>query len=143
MKKIILSSAVLAVSLFAGNANTGCGLGTVLIENQDTIAKQVLASTTNGTYGNQTFGISSGTLGCVQPDSFVSNDVQKFVKDNMDNLALDIANGSGESITTLSKMMNVNDVASFSKKLQENFAVIFPSSDVNSASVINSIANLV
>ena len=143
MKKIILSSAFLAVTMLSANQNTGCGLGTVLFEDQSTVVTQVLAATTNGSYGNQTFGISSGTLGCVQPHSYVSNDVQKFVKDNMDNLALDIANGSGESIQTLSKMMNVEDVSSFSKKLQENFAVIFPSSDANSASVIDSIANLV
>jgi hypothetical protein len=44
--------------------STGCGLGTIIFEGQKGIAPQVLAVTTNGTSGNQTFGITSGTLGC-------------------------------------------------------------------------------
>ena len=50
----------------AQQENTGCGLGTMLFDGQQGIAPQVLAVTTNGTSGNQTFGITSGTLGCTQ-----------------------------------------------------------------------------
>ena len=58
MKKLLLSTiAVVALSSSAfANANTGCGLGSVLIKDQSTTVMQVLAATTNGTSGNQTFG---------------------------------------------------------------------------------------
>ena len=56
MKKIILGSCVLAASLFAGNnTNTGCGLGSVLIEDQSSTLMQLVATSLNGTSGNQTF----------------------------------------------------------------------------------------
>src|SRR5690606_21045070 len=51
----------------------GCGLGSKLFEGQRGVAPQVLAVTTNGTFGNQTFGISSGTLGCNQDGVVRSN----------------------------------------------------------------------
>lgn len=60
MKKILISTlATLALSssvYAAANTNTGCGLGSLIIKDQSTVVMQVLAATTNGTSGNQTFG---------------------------------------------------------------------------------------
>ncbi len=48
--------------------------------------------TFNGIFGNQTFGITSGTSECERPADFASNErIQKYVADNMDQLAADIA----------------------------------------------------
>ena len=146
MKKVLLttlltvvSTSVASTSAFA-NENTGCGLGSQLLEQQDTVITQVLAATTNGSFGNQTFGISSGTLGCTKPATFASNEKAKsFIANNMDSLALDISTGSGESIDTLAVLLKVEDKAGFKTKLQNNFTFIYSSSDVNAAHVIDSI----
>lgn len=142
MKKLILTT--LTASLISTTAfaapNTGCGLGNEVIKNQDTVLLQVLAVTTNGTIGNQTFGITSGTVGCTKPAQFVSNEKAKsFVADNMDALAMDISSGQGESIETLATLLNIENKTAFKVKLQSNFATIYSSSNVTSAQVIDSI----
>lgn len=142
MKKIIGLIAVvgLTASVYA-NENTGCGLGSLVIKNQNTVVLQVLAATTNETSGNQTFGITSGTSNCDKPSNFVSNDkLNKFVSENMDELAMDISSGQGETLTTVAKLMNVEDTKVFSSKLQANFTNIYTTENVTSANVIDSIA---
>ena len=142
MKKIIglIAAVGLTASVYA-NENTGCGLGSLIIKNQNTVVLQVLAATTNGTSGNQTFGITSGTSNCDKPSNFVSNDkLNKFVSENMDELAMDISAGQGETLTTVAKLMNVEDTKAFSSKLQANFSNIYTSEKVTSANVIDSIA---
>lgn len=145
MKKIILASMatlLLSTSAFA-NENTGCGLGNQVIQNQDSVLKQVLAVTTNGTFGNQTFGITTGTMGCSKPALLVSNEKAKaFVTNNMDVLAMDISKGQGESLDTLATLLNIKDKASFNSKLQSNFSTIYSSSEVTSSEVIDSIVTV-
>lgn len=146
MKKLVtLVAAVgLTTSLYANNTNTGCGLGSMVIKNQNSSVLQALAATTNGTSGNQTFGISSGTSNCSQPSNFVSNDkLNQFVNENMDELAMDISAGKGETLNTVAKLMNVQDTKEFSAKLQENFSEIYSSENVTSANVIDSIAKYI
>jgi len=127
---------------FAG-ANTGCGLGNQVIKNQDSVLMQLFAVTTNGTSGNQTFGITSGTSGCAKPAKFVSNDkANEFVAGNMDILALDISNGQGEALSTLATLLNISNPDTFATVLQSNFESIYSSSDVTSANVIDSIVAL-
>lgn len=142
MKKILSLVTVLGLttSIYA-NDNTGCGLGSLIIKKQDTVALQVLAATTNGTSGSQTFGITSGTSNCSKPNNYVSNDkLNRFVSENMDELALDISAGHGETLATVAKLMNVEDNAAFSSKLQANFTSIYSNENVTSATVIDSIA---
>ncbi|HEX9605003.1 MAG TPA: DUF3015 family protein, partial [Myxococcales bacterium] len=66
-------------------------------------AIQILAATTNGTFGSQTFGISSGTSNCVEAGSNRQG-TRTFIEGNREALAKDAARGSGETITTLSAM---------------------------------------
>jgi hypothetical protein len=42
----------------------GCGLGTQLWEGNKGLIPKVLGATTNGSFGNQTFGITFQTIGC-------------------------------------------------------------------------------
>ena len=145
MKKIIglVAALGLTASVYA-NENTGCGLGSLVIKNQNTVVLQVLAATTNGTSGNQTFGITSGTSNCDKPSNFVSNDkLNKFVAENMDELAMDISAGKGETLSTVAKLMNVENTPEFSAKLQANFSTIYTSENVTSATVIDSIAKYI
>ena len=152
MKKVLLISMVLFLMAsgiaFAGETreNCGCGLGTILFDDgADGLVQQVLAATTNGSFGTQTFGISSGTLECNQPSSFASNEqLNNFVADNMDNLAKDAAMGQGEYVDTLAVLMGVSSSrrAEFSQMLQENFSNIFTDGSVSHVEVIENISHL-
>ncbi len=143
MKKILSALTILGLScsLYANNTNTGCGLGSIVIKNQNSSVLQALAATTNGTSGNQTFGITSGTSNCNKPSNFVSNDkLNQFVNENMDELAMDISAGKGETLNTVAALMNVNNKEDFASKLQANFSDIYTSEKVSSAEVIDNIA---
>ena len=151
MKKIVwlvslfFISMVLTVSAFADRSNTGCGLGSVIFEGKDGLVSQVCAVTTNGTFGNQTFGISSGTSNCDRPSSFASNEkLNKFVADNMDNLAIDMAKGKGEYLDTLVILMDIPEFerADFSKKLQGNFSKIYTSESITSSEILDNIESV-
>ncbi len=145
MKKIlgtVALSALLASTLSAGgNSNTGCGLGSMIIPNQNTVLTQVAAVITNGTSGNQTFGITSGSLNCDKPAKIALNEkTERFVAENMDTIAVDVAAGEGESLDTLLSMLKVEDKSAVSAKLKANFASIYASENVTSAQVIDSIS---
>ena len=146
MKKLFMTltaATLVASSAFAGgNSNTGCGLGSMVFPVQDTVATQVLAVTTNGTSGNQTFGITSGSLNCTKPMKIVMNDqAQKFVADNMDSIAVEVAAGQGENLDTLLSLIKVDDKAAAAAKLKANFSKIYSSADVTSAQVVDNIAD--
>jgi hypothetical protein len=119
--------------------STGCGLGTIVFEGQDGVAPQVLAVTTNGTSGNQTFGITSGTLGCTQ-DGVVRSpaEVRMLLMSSLDNLAADVARGEGETLESLAGVED-QDRPRFFVALQENFARIFPDENVTADEALTSL----
>ncbi len=140
---VIIASA--SMGFAANQKNTGCGLGSLVMQGNDGLLFQILAVTTNGTFGNQTFGITSGTLNCDKPSKFASREqLNNYVADNMDNLANDIAKGQGEYLNTLAVLMEVPEGtrADFYSKLQSNFSLIYPSVEVKSADVLNNIETL-
>lgn len=152
MKKAVIA-ALVGLMAFAGTAmaqqqaqqNVGCGLGTILWgpRMNNATAQQVLAATTNGTFGNQTFGITSGTLDCKQPDRIVSNDrLMEFTAGNMDTLARDIAAGQGESLATLAELMEVpaDQRSAFYANLQGNFGNIFVNGQEDAATFLDRVA---
>jgi hypothetical protein len=153
MKKVLCA---VAAGLFLGVAgvpaamaasnNTGCGLGSLVFENPDTVLTQILAATTNGTLGSQTFGITSGTSNCDKPAAYVSNErLERFVAANMDTLAQDIAAGSGERLTALGDLLQIpaGERAGFASTLKANFAKIYPAPDVQAGAVIDAIIGVI
>jgi hypothetical protein len=149
MKKLgYVVGAVLMTIVLAGagwavdQKNTGCGLGTILFEGQNGLVSQTFAVTTNGTFGNQTFGITSGTSNCEQYKEFTYNEkVNTFVADNMDNLARDIARGQGEYLSTLAVLMDIPEAqrGDFRYRLQSHFSDIYTSDKVTHLEVVNNI----
>lgn len=144
MKKIIVSTvAALAITTtaFAGvNNQTGCGLGAVIIKDDSSAVLLALQATTNGTSGNQTFGITSGTLGC-KKTKFVMNDrAEEFVASNMDTLAKEISAGHGESVDTLAELLDVQDKEAFASALQANYNKIYTSKNVEMNEVLDNIS---
>jgi hypothetical protein len=147
MRRLTLPTA-LAVALAAPAAlaqegetanSTGCGLGTIIFEGQKGVAPQVLAVTTNGTSGNQTFGITSGTLGCTQ-DGVVRPpaEVRMLLMSSLDNLAADMARGQGETLESLASLLSVEDQdrPRFYAALQGAFVRIFPNENVTAEEVL-------
>jgi len=126
----------------AGQSNTGCGLGSIIFQGQEGLLSQTLAATFNGIWGNQTIGITFGTSNCEKATSFTANEkINRFVYDNMDNLAMDISKGSGEYLTTLAVLMDtpVEQRAALYHTLQANFSLIYPSPDVTHLDVLSNI----
>lgn len=123
---------------FASPNVGGCGWGSKLMEGNEGIAPQVLAVTTNGTSGNQTFGITSGTSGCTQDGVVRSNwKTAMFIDNNMNKLAKDMSTGEGEALESLASLLNVdnNDKAYFFGTMHDRFGEIFPASTVTSEEV--------
>jgi len=100
----------------------GCGLGTVLFEGKDGLIMHVLAATTNGTSGNQTFGMSTGTLGC-EDASEAKITATNFIQGNRVALANDVARGDGETLNTYLALAEIP--VSAKKSLQNNYGNIF------------------
>ena len=100
MKKLFAAALMIAAgsSAMAQN-NVGCGWGSAVFNGQRGVAPQVLAATTNGTSGNQTFGITFGTVGCTQDGVVRSNwKVSAYIEGNSSKLARDMSAGQGESL---------------------------------------------
>ena len=158
MKRLIVAT-VTVVSLFMlagpgfaapgdtpGNYGAaGCGLGSMVFGNEQGPV-QVLAATTNGTFGSQTFGITTGTSNCAKAAKFAGAErLNEFVVANMDNLAKDIAMGHGESLDTLAELIGISadQRASVYSRLQANFSSIFTSEKVESADVVDNIISVI
>lgn len=136
MKKLIAGAILVSSSslAFAANPYAGCGLGSaVVFPDANEWHEHVLAATTNGTSGNQTFGMTSGTLGCEGANGPLKL-AQAFIDDNMDQLALDVSKGQGETLAALAEVIGVDaqDSAAFNQALQSNFDKMF-SADATSA----------
>ncbi|WP_217539977.1 DUF3015 family protein [Vibrio metschnikovii] len=128
------------------DSDIGCGVGTMIFDGKEGKVFKVLGATTNGTSGNQTFGITFGTLGCDGTGTI--NSAQKlalFIDGNLDNLARDIARGEGETLATLSEVWGIqaSDKAAFNQLAKENFANVFQSENVTSQEVFTNLNTLV
>ena len=122
----------------------GCGLGSKLFEGQSGVGPHVLAATTNNFYGTQTFAMSSGTLGCDTSGTIVSHLALHLIDGDADRVAASIATGEGESIIALADAFGVQqaDRQMFSDTLQDNFARIYPNTEVSSGEVFEAIINV-
>ena len=150
MKRLVILSvftllfAAAGTGFAAGYGTAGCGLGSMLL-GSDPGFSQVFAATTNGTSGSQTFGISSGTSNCGK-SAFSSNErLNEFVKANLDNLAKDVAMGHGESLETITELLEVSpdQRQAVHARLKANFTQIFPSDTVQAADVIDNIISVI
>lgn len=133
MKKLVTFFAVtlICVSAFAQNGlqgtghygMAGCGLGSMAF-GENTKLNQVLAATTNGTFGTQTFGISSGTSNCTAAGvAKIEKETELFVEVNFDVLQKEISQGKGETLNSFASLMGCES-STFGKGLQSNYKKI-------------------
>ncbi len=142
MKNLYLASVLAGMALMMSAPamavdSTGCGLGSMAWRGQRGIGPQVLAVTTNTSFGTQTFGITFGTSGC-DPNGRVTGGTQKmmlaFIENNMEQFALDASVGYGETIDTLAGILNV-DSKELGAKSKSNFAFLFADENVDAVDV--------
>jgi len=142
MKKVICSAALLVASSSAyavAPGGPGCGWGNMLFEGQNGPV-HFLATTTNGTSGNKTFGMTSGTNGCSM-DGKLTYGGKSMIGSIMDRFSEDVAQGNGEALDAVAVIYNIapEDRATFAEVTHQNFKVIFPSAQVTADEVITSL----
>jgi hypothetical protein len=135
MKKLTSLSAAAAVGAMILGASAqvahadpygtaGCGLGSIAFGDKPGFI-QVIAATLNGTFGTQTFGISSGTSNCGKSAPSATA-AASFIETNREAFAKDAARGQGETISNLTTLAGCANSAAVGTLLQSEFSTIFP-----------------
>ena len=117
----------------------GCGLGYMLFKGQSGVVPQVIAVTTNGTFGSQTFGMSTGTSGCSQ-DGIVSREHETavYAQATIENLTQEMAQGGGEHLASLATLIGVpaDLQPAFFQLTQQQYATLFPSDKTDASEML-------
>ncbi|CAI2718959.1 DUF3015 family protein [Nitrospina watsonii] len=141
MKKMLLVGSILfSMVCFSGNAfaagygEAGCGLGSLVWQDgskQKDPVFQILASTTNGTFGSQTFGITTGTSNCNDSIFKVEKEREVFAAINFSTLVKEMAMGEGDNLNTLASLYGCTETnfSDFGTVTQQNFGSIITSSE--------------
>jgi Protein of unknown function (DUF3015) len=114
----------------------GCGLGSMAFGSQPG-AVQILAATTNGLFGTQTFGITSGTSNC--GPGMMAQGTKNLVEANRLALAKEAARGEGDTIGALSVINACADSHAVGAALQRDFSSIFSSEQASNDEVTRAI----
>lgn len=152
VKKVLLCSVAVLFGLQAGlamaaNPDTGpgCGLGKLAwgdYKGQKEIAPQVLMATTNGTFGSQTFGISSGTSGCTNDGKIMAEQkTTMFASLNFDALSAEMAQGQGEHLASLAALMGVpaEHQAAFFAMTQERYTSLVQAGETSPVALVKAL----
>jgi hypothetical protein len=121
----------------------GCGLGYLLLSNKDNDkVTQVLGGTTNGTFGSQTFGISSGTSGCTEDGAVkFAKAAEVYADVNFDSLRREMAVGQGEVVETFAALLGASSAnrPALVKLFQTEYAALFPTAAVSTGDMLNTL----
>ncbi len=146
MKKTMMALLLVASPTMAlADNGPGCGMGAELWKGKSGLVAHTSAGTTNGTFSSPLSGLLSGTSGCENP-GVVSNDYQQkiFVSMNLDDLAQDVAQGSGDHLSSLASLMGVasEDRDAFNSLAQDNYEKIFVSSTGDYSGVLSAFSSV-
>ncbi|MDQ8036296.1 MAG: DUF3015 domain-containing protein [Pedobacter sp.] len=145
MKKVILAAALLGSSVTAfaeAPGGPGCGWGNLLFKGQNGLPIHLLATLVNGTSGNATFGMTTGTNGCSTSGNLTYNGKSLLgMTGVLEEVAQDMAAGQGEALTALSVSMGIPTAerTHFNAVMHQNFSAIFTSKDVTAGEVADNI----
>ena len=119
--------------------DAGCGLGSLIIS-KNSKGLQLLAGTTNASFGSQTFGITSGTSNC-SSSGIVMNDkqIEYFVEVNQEDLKREMAQGRGQKLSTLAALHGCSSdaaVEAFGAKAQRSYEQIVPSASTSAVDLV-------
>jgi len=144
MKKLLLASAVMAfssASFAVAPGGPNCGWGNMLFAGQSGLPSHLVASSTNGTSGNNTFGMTLGTNGC-SADGTLTYGGKKMINVGaiMDEFSEDVARGDGEALSAVAVSLGISaeDRPVFKAAMHQHFDSLFPQSDVSADAVVAS-----
>ena len=149
MKKLLLLSLTVgllpSLALARGNhPMAGCGLGYLLLSNKDNDkVSQVLGSTTNGTFGSQTFGISSGTSGCTVDGAVkFARATEVFADVNLTSLRQEMAAGEGEYVNAFAALLGATDASrpQLVRFFRSEYQNLFPTAETSSDEMLKALA---
>lgn len=146
-KKFVAIAALALVPWVPAHADNdaGCGLGTQLMQGKSGVLFHLVATYTNGLLGNQTFGITSGTLGCNGNSTVTADaDLKKFASTNLDQLSAEMAAGEGEALAAFASLYGVeaSDRAAFYTLTKSNYTTIISGDDVTAGDVVATVRSL-
>lgn len=143
MKKIILAAVLAGASTTAmadAAGGPGCGWGNMLLEGQSGLPMHLIATIINGTSGNATFGMTTGTNGCNTSGklSYNGKSLIGMTPGMMDEIAANAAVGEGDALTALAVVLGIQpeDRGAFKTLTQQNFTTLFPSADIQSSDFV-------
>jgi hypothetical protein len=140
---LMLSFVVIAIPSRAGNYGmAGCGLGALAFPHDNDQVSQVLAATTNGTFGTQTFGITSGTSECTQDGRIRSERAQEaFAEVNFESLAQEMAKGQGEHLTAFAHLLgcSTDSLSEFGRLTQRHYTQIFSHDKLTALGLVDAV----
>ena len=136
---VFVAVAGLAAAASAGSQNdAGCGLGAQLFKENRPV-DQVLAATTNGSLGTQTFGITTGTLGCSSGGLIkASKEREVFTATNFRALEQELAAGSGQYEASLAALSGCK-AEQFSAFAKARYEKLLPSEKTTPAELLKNI----
>lgn len=140
MKKLIACAVLMGASTLAF-AQPGCGVGAMVWKGQSGVVPHVLGATTNQ-MAFQTVSMTLGVAGCSTNENVRS--MALLMDARGAEIASEISRGSGENLEAMAVALDIDkeDRARFNTILQDNFAVIYPSSDTTSDEAVDAIVAL-
>lgn len=120
-----------------------CGWGNMLFDGSSGLGPHLGATLVNGTSGNATFGMTSGTNGC-SVDGTLTYGGKSLLAEVMDEFSEDVARGHGDALDAVALSWGVaqEDRAAFAQMTHDNFAVLFPHENVTAGEVADSLNEL-
>jgi len=140
---VVVLAALPSLGFAAAPGGPDCGWGNMLFKGNSGLGSHLGASLTNGTTGNATFGMSSGTNGCAVDGTLTYGGVSLLAQ-VMDEFSEDVAQGEGDALDAIALTLGieVQDRADFARLTHDNFATLFPSENVTAQEVMTSIHQL-
>jgi len=144
MKKTLVTGTFALIAsahvVAAAPGGPNCGWGNMLFEGQSGMPAHLSATIVDGTSGNATFGMTSGTNGCSTDGTLTYGGKPLFGFGNMlDEFSQDVALGQGEALSAVAITMGIpaEQRPEFYSLLNRNFDQIFTSPDVSAEQVHN------
>jgi hypothetical protein len=143
MASLLLFPASIFAAGVGGYGAAGCGLGSMVM-GSDSGFSQVFAATTNGTFGSQTFGITSGTSNCGDHGLVkLERERELFAQENYTTLVKEMAQGKGENLSTLASLYQcpASTHQEFGAMVQENFSHLVANDQTTSSELLSQLEN--
>ncbi len=146
MRKLALCGTLLGAILLAASAAqaqyamAGCGLGSMVF--RDNNGTQILAATTNGIFGNQTFAITSGTSNCASGGIIKAQREQAaFAEVNFQDLKRNMATGGGEFLTSFATLLGCEDASkpALARMTQAKYEAILPTEKTTAMEMLSGV----